>query len=604
MSSFFCSPEVVDHEQVGGRSATKMKTKLDVTARDFLNHLRLPMSHPLCGDSNTDFKYGGDGDGGHNASEWEILLSQIGAGIIYELPNINAAAAKITASANMYATATHVKLIPPPSSIGSTSLLELHDRSIFEALLTASNMSAPSLAMTELWLRLFAIFLGPLCLMYWVHHDVIAAATAATAAATNKKSTNDNRKKEVQDKRGGEDDNSTSKEEKTMTMQFTICIVGLASSSVIFTDSLYVYEYGRLFGLYLFALSSIMAVRCASAASANNFFRCTITLIIAATIYVYLKSDGGDAMMDVVTTVIRHSPFIFLDHHMVSLLPNKAAAAIILESNENPLEHIPHPGIDLPSINEGLYYSTSNALMTSIVSHWPESYRKYNVENGATPYLVNGDQRTGIPFLLNWVEDQEYVRVWAQNQFDGEYFALDIAFPYSNHVNDDDATKEEEDKKHQQHVNADDERKQKMFIHDLTKPVYLLLHGLNGGSQEEFIKDMVRRRREEGSTVVVMIARGMMDTHLVTWNTFHGARTGDVDAAARVLRKGLTSLADAHNIQKRQILAGVGYSTGESVSSLVSFYVFMLMGLLIACIQKRLFDFETSVAEKTKFSFG
>ena len=143
-----------------------------------------------------------------------------------------------------------------------------------------------------------------------------------------------------------------------------------------------------------------------------------------------------------------------------------------------------------------------------------------------------------------------------------------------------------------------------MFIHDLTKPVYLLLHGLNGGSQEEFIKDMVRRRREEGSTVVVMIARGMMDTHLVTWNTFHGARTGDVDAAARVLRKGLTSLADAHNIQKRQILAGVGYSTGESVSSLVSFYVFMLMGLLIACIQKRLFDFETSVAEKTKFSFG
>jgi hypothetical protein len=558
MSSFFCSPEV--------------KTKLDDTARDFLNHLRLPMSHPLCGDRNTDFNHVVDGDVGHNESECEILLSQIGAGIIFELPNINTAAAKITASANMYATATQVKLIPPPSTIGSTSLLELHDRSISEALLTATNMSAPSLAMTELWLRLFAIFLGPLCLMYWVHREVIAAATAATAAATKKKSTNDNEKKEVKDKRGVEDDNSTSKEEKTMTMQFAICIVGLASSSVIFTDSLYVYEYGRLFGLYLFALSSVMAVRCASAASANNLFRCAITLIITATIYVYLRSDGGDAMMDVVSTVLRHSPFIFLDHRIASLLPNKAAAAIILESNEIPLQHIPHPGIDLPSINEGLYYSTSNALMTSIVSHWPESSRKYNVENGATPYLVNGDQRTGIPFLLNWVEDQEYVRVWAQNQFDGEYFALDIAFPYSNHVNNDDATKEEEDTEHQELVNADDdERNQVMFIHDLTKPVYLLLHGLNGGSQEEFIKDMVRRRREEGSTVVVMIARGMMDTHLVTWNTFHGARTGDVDAAARALRKGLTSLADAHKIQKRQILAGVGYSTGEIISSLSFF---------------------------------
>ena len=74
---------------------------------------------------------------------------------------------------------------------------------------------------------------------------------------------------------------------------------------------------------------------------------------------------------------------------------------------------------------------------------------------------------------------------------------------------------------------------------------------------------MVRRRREEGSTVVVLIARGMMDTHLVQWNTFHGARTGDVDVAARAVRDGLTSLADAHNRRQRQILAGVGYSMGE-----------------------------------------
>jgi hypothetical protein len=76
-------------------------------------------------------------------------------------------------------------------------------------------------------------------------------------------------------------------------------------------------------------------------------------------------------------------------------------------------------------------------------------------------------------------------------------------------------------------------------------------------------KDMVRRRREEGSTVVVLIARGMMDTMLVTWNTFHGARTGDVDAAARALRDGLKSLAASHDMERRQILAGVGYSMGE-----------------------------------------
>ncbi len=63
--------------------------------------------------------------------------------------------------------------------------------------------------------------------------------------------------------------------------------------------------------------------------------------------------------------------------------------------------------------------------------------------------------------------------------------------------------------------------------------------------------------------MVVLIARGMMDTRLVTWNTFHGARTGDVDAAARSLRDGLASLASAHGRERRQVLAGVGYSMGE-----------------------------------------
>jgi hypothetical protein len=76
--------------------------------------------------------------------------------------------------------------------------------------------------------------------------------------------------------------------------------------------------------------------------------------------------------------------------------------------------------------------------------------------------------------------------------------------------------------------------------------------------------------------VVVLIARGMMDTTLVTWNTFHGARTGDVDVAARALRDGLVSLADSHDMERRQILAGVGYSMGESCTSctlLITFHV-------------------------------
>jgi hypothetical protein len=78
--------------------------------------------------------------------------------------------------------------------------------------------------------------------------------------------------------------------------------------------------------------------------------------------------------------------------------------------------------------------------------------------------------------------------------------------------------------------------------------------------------------------VVVLIARGMMDTRLVTWNTFHGARTGDVDAAATSLLDGLTSLASANGRgERRQVLAGVGYSMGERVFPLYRMLCFVFL---------------------------
>jgi hypothetical protein len=54
----------------------------------------------------------------------------------------------------------------------------------------------------------------------------------------------------------------------------------------------------------------------------------------------------------------------------------------------------------------------------------------------------------------------------------------------------------------------------------------------------------------------------MMDTTMRGWNVFHGARTGDVDIAARAVRRGLEELAGAHDVVERQLLAGVGYSMG------------------------------------------
>jgi predicted alpha/beta-fold hydrolase len=334
-----------------------------------------------------------------------------------------------------------------------------------------------------------------------------------------------------------------------------ISVLGLSSSIVIFTDSLYVYEYGRRFGCSLFILSSMLAIRCAvlsSSSVSTILHRCTISVLIVVAIVIYLQSDGSTSSNINNTTI-------------ASAAANMTPYSIFTSSiKNNPLQQISHPGIDLPTFNDGLYYSKSNNFIQSIISHWPLQSRTYTTTNGsATPYLVNGDQRTGIPFIVNKVTPQEYVRVYVQNMYDDEYLALDIAFPYkfSNTNNHTINTTTSDDTTNATVV--------QLFIHDITKPVYLLLHGLNGGSHEQYVMDMVNRRRHEGSTVIVFIARGMMDTTITTWNTFHGARTGDIDIVARSVRAGLDSLALATNVlsNQRQLLAGVGYSMGAIILS-------------------------------------
>jgi len=100
------------------------------------------------------------------------------------------------------------------------------------------------------------------------------------------------------------------------------------------------------------------------------------------------------------------------------------------------------------------------------------------------------------------------------------------------------------------------------------------------GSNEEYIKDFVRRRQKDGSTIAVFIARGMMKTpvigkeclyiynatffmqlisflsHVKGWNVFNGARITDAHEAATALQR-----AKASN----QILAGAGFSMGAII---------------------------------------
>lgn len=107
--------------------------------------------------------------------------------------------------------------------------------------------------------------------------------------------------------------------------------------------------------------------------------------------------------------------------------------------------------LDLPSIHPGLYYSKSNPIVSSAVqNYWPVESRTYN---GGTPWILTGDTRTGLPFLMYTPPTVNYARRWIPIQDEKEALILDIAFPESNTIEDD-------------------------------KNVYLIIHGINGHSNE------------------------------------------------------------------------------------------------------------------------
>lgn len=264
-----------------------------------------------------------------------------------------------------------------------------------------------------------------------------------------------------------------------------IMLLGIGSALVLFTDSSYVHSHGRLLGGLTFGTMVILSLRrTQSLYHWRKRMNGSILILILLTFYLYLHSDPlGDDFYD-------------------------------------------HPGIDVPTIQPGLYFNEQNPLIHKIAELWPSQHRTYDASTGASPFPT-GDAYTGIPFLVNTSMEQSYVRVWVPSEVDNEAVALDIAFPPDG-------------------------------IHSLEKPVFLILHGLNGGSHEEYVRELVARRTKEGFTCAVMIARGMMDTPVFGWNVFHGARISDVEVTAKMLRKALGP---------NQLLAGVGYSMGGIILS-------------------------------------
>lgn len=143
-----------------------------------------------------------------------------------------------------------------------------------------------------------------------------------------------------------------------------------------------------------------------------------------------------------------------------------------------------------------------------------------------TPYLYSGDLLTLWPFLFfkgSAGGRVPYLRRWIrvpaapapdgdgpskrQGNDDDEAVALDLSFPAGGHRID--------------------------------RPAFLILHGLNGGSTEPYVLDLVRRANAEGITAAVMINRGLMKTPLRGGESFTGARTSDAKCAVEALRHAL-----------------------------------------------------------------
>jgi predicted alpha/beta-fold hydrolase len=357
-----------------------------------------------------------------------------------------------------------------------------HLESFYDVIVTAIAISVPSfLAMGELWLRLFASLIAPVGV---VHLLFLASKNTRTTTETTTTTTGTRKS----------DSHKNTIDRTRTAAPLWIKMITTASSIILLTDTLYVYEFGASVGAMLLLASLGLGSYTSTASSSQwRIWRLFCLASILVTALLIVQPDGtlqlGNAQ-------------------------------------------------DMPrNVPEGLYYDNETGSATSIVEHWAESTRTYD-EASRTPWFPTGDSRTGLPFLLHKVGPVPWMRRWLPMASDGEVVALDIAFPRTNGADDDDGS-------HQ-------------FYHDASRPLYIVFHGLNGGSQEEYVRDFALARIREGSTVVVMVARGLMDLPIRGWNIFHGARWTDAFESIAAVRQAAG---------EDQFIAAVGYSMGAIILS-------------------------------------
>jgi hypothetical protein len=115
----------------------------------------------------------------------------------------------------------------------------------------------------------------------------------------------------------------------------------------------------------------------------------------------YIQEYGrfalASAFCSVVTLVIQQSP---TTRESILLTTPFVALAITMSL---------YCRIYVPIFKPGFYYSQENPVVSAIASQWPVDKRTYDDGRG-TPWLVTGDSRTGIPFFLDFIPIQRFVR--------------------------------------------------------------------------------------------------------------------------------------------------------------------------------------------------
>lgn len=263
------------------------------------------------------------------------------------------------------------------------------------------------------------------------------------------------------------------------TVAFTLAIL---SSATIATDTMYIQEFGKVYVLGLYGVVLAVSTSSCSCVQRDPSFW-TFGLQVPTT-----------------ALVVCHS--LSCDH----TLPTD-------------------------SLKPGFYHNKLNPTIAKIVQQWPAEHRVYR---NPSPWVVNGDTRTGIPFFINHVPTQPYVRRYVPSVMNmpmvtsttvgaqKEHVILDIAFPSDG-------------------------------IHRQDKTIYFVLCGLVGGSQEGYVKELVASQRAAGHTVAVMVTRGFKDSVVMGSDLFCFCDSSDAQAALSVLR---------HAAAPHQMIAGVGFSMG------------------------------------------